>query len=315
MGRVAVTGAAGFIGSHLVERLLERGDEVVGIDSFDPFYGRAAKERNLERARSSGSFTFSETDVRDAGALVPLLAGADAVVHLAARAGVRPSFGDPRLVTDINTGGTGSILSAAAEAGVPRFVFGSSSSVYGAGHDPPFREERPLGVAASPYAVSKRAAEELCRLLASRFARVVVLRFFTVYGPRQRPDLAIHRFTRLMREGRPLTVFGPGTSYRDYTYVDDVVDGIVASLSLESDFEVVNLGSGRPIRLGELVAALQEAVGTQAERRELPAQEGDLEGTWADIGKAKRLLGYEPRWEIDRGLREFVRWFDSAGAP
>lgn len=308
--RVAVTGAAGFIGSHLCERLVRDGHDVVGLDNLDPFYPRAVKERNLKGLQSGPRYAHVEGDVRDRDDVARVLEGADAVAHLAARAGVRPSFEEPTQYADVNVTGTMLLLEEAARRGVGKFVFASSSSVYGVGAPHPFREDGGLGVPASPYASTKVAGEMLCANYAGRFNSVIVLRFFTAYGPRQRPDLAIHKFARLIAAGEPIPVYGPESSFRDYTYVDDVIEGVVASLAYKPDgYEVFNLGSGSPVTLGDLIASLEEVLGADAQRQQLPAQEGDLAGTWADVGKARSLLGYRPEWTLHDGLRSFADWF------
>jgi len=308
VARVVVTGAAGFIGSHLCDRLLAQGDEVIGVDSFDDFYGRAPKEANLEEARRRGGFRLIEGDVRERRVMDDALRAADCLVHLAARPGVRPSFDMPALVVDMNVRGSAVVLEAAAAANVTRVVLGSSSSVYGEGAETPFREDAPLGRAASPYAATKVAAEELWRLFAPRFEHAVVLRFFTVYGPRQRPDLAIHRFARLMLSGETLPVFGNTDSFRDYTYVSDIIDGICGALGHDAGWDVFNLGSGNPVTLGDLIASVEKAFGMTAHLRRLPPQRGDLRGTWASIDHARTQLGYRPRWSLEEGLDEFARW-------
>ena len=311
--KVAVTGAAGFIGSYLCERLVQDGHYVVGLDNFDPFYARAAKERNLESRLQGPRFVLVEGDIRDPGSLRRLLEGTDTVVHLAARAGIRPSFEEPTAYADVNVRGTQLLLQEAERIGVARFVFGSSSSVYGKGAPHPFREDGDLGTPASPYASTKVAGELLCRNFESHFESVVVLRFFTAYGPRQRPDLAIHKFARLLTAGEPLPIYGSLSTFRDYTYVDDIVNGVSAAVTHAGvGYDVFNLGSGNPTRLSDLIRLLDEVFGVETAREQLPAHEGDLRGTWADVTKAKDVLCYEPRWTLDAGLRSFAEWFTTS---
>lgn len=320
--RILLTGAAGFIGSHVAEALLRRGAGLCLLDNFDAFYGRAWKESNLEDVRRAGAFEFFETDIQDYQALrdVFVRARPEAVIHLAARTGVRPSIEKPRLYQQVNIGATVNLLELSREFGVGRFVFGSSSSVYGATSHAPFCEShfelRPI----SPYAATKLAGELLCYTYAHLYRLLVVsLRFFTVYGPRQRPDLAIHKFTALLEAGRPLPVFGEGTTGRDYTYVDDIVAGVLAALDYtprlaagEAPFEVFNLGNNHPVTLNELVALLERVTGRKAQREILPLQPGDVPLTWADISKAERLLGYKPATTLEAGLEKFVAWYRNA---
>ncbi|HTT67920.1 MAG TPA: NAD-dependent epimerase/dehydratase family protein [Gemmatimonadales bacterium] len=315
MTRVLVTGAAGFIGSHVAERLVARGDEVVGLDSFDDFYARPVKEANLAALARSPGFELVEGDVRD-GALVRRLLDAETViVHLAARAGVRPSLEDPALYASVNIEGTAVLLEAARRAGAHRFVFGSSSSVYGDTAPVPFAEDWPALLPISPYAATKRAGELLCVTFAQLYGlRIMALRFFTVYGPRQRPDLAIHKFTRLIAEGRPVPFYGDGSSERDYTYIDDIVGGVAAAVGWTAGggpgVEIVNLGESRTTTLSALVALIARAVGREARLERLPEQPGDVRRTCADVRKAGRLLGYRPVTTVEDGIPRFVRWFE-----
>ncbi|MGH2787280.1 MAG: NAD-dependent epimerase/dehydratase family protein [Actinomycetota bacterium] len=306
--RVAVTGAAGFIGSHLCERLVHDGHEAIGIDNFDDFYAAAVKRANLGALTRAAGFKLCEADIRDRIAIERALAGADAVIHLAARAGVRPSFALTSLYADVNVTGTAVILEAMSKLQVPHLIFGSSSSVYGRGAETPFREAGGLGEPASPYASTKVAGEMLCRNYSTRIERTTVLRFFTVYGPRQRPDLAIHKFARLILAERPIPVFGSLDSFRDYTFIDDIVEGVVTALRVEEAYATFNLGSGDPITLGAMIEHLEKALGRSATRDMLPAQEGDLYGTWADVGAARSALGYEPRWNFEEGSQRFADW-------
>ncbi|HSB54459.1 MAG TPA: NAD-dependent epimerase/dehydratase family protein, partial [Gemmatimonadales bacterium] len=264
MTRILLTGAAGFIGSHLAERLLAGGDEVVGIDNFDPFYARAVKEANLAAARQDPRFSFHEMDINDAAALRRLLTADTVIVHLAAKAGVRPSLRDPAGYLRANLGGTQAVIDAAREAGVSRIVFGSSSSVYGDDTAPPFREDAPAVHPISPYAATKRAAELILEALAPHCGfRAAALRFFTVYGPRQRPDLAIHTFTRRMLAGEPITMFGEGTEARDYTYIDDILAGVAAAIewtrTAPVGLEPFNLGGNETIPLARMIDTIARA--------------------------------------------------------
>jgi UDP-glucuronate 4-epimerase len=313
MTRVLVTGAAGFIGSHLAEALVARGDEVVGIDNFDPFYDRALKEANLRDA-GAGRFTFHEADMLDGDRVAGLLTPDTVVVHLAAKAGVRPSIADPAGYARANVEGTAAVLEAARRAGAVRFVFGSSSSVYGDTTPAPFREDAPALDPVSPYAATKRAGELLVRAAASLHGlRAASLRFFTVYGPRQRPDLAIHAFARRMADGRPLTLFGDGTQSRDYTYCDDIVAGVIAAIDWTAGapvgMDVFNLGGSRPLPLKVLVEELSTAMGITPVVQWAPMQPGDVQTTCADVDKARRILGFEARMPFGEGIRRFAAWF------
>ncbi len=312
---VFVTGCAGFIASHLAEALLDRGDAVVGLDNFDPYYPRPAKERNLELLRPRPGFAFYEGDLRDADLLGRIMAEhrPTAVVHLGALAGVRPSVQAPDRYMDVNVTGTARLLSAAQAAGVSRFVLASSSSVYGGDNEVPFSEDQPTTSPLSPYAASKIAAEACCHAFHHLYSLpVVALRFFTVYGPRQRPDLAIHKFTHKMLAGEPIQLFGDGSTSRDYTFIADIVRGIIAALDSDVDWSVVNLGGHRPVTLNELVAALERALGVEAIIGRLPMQPGDMVRTCADVRKAKAVLGWEAHVTLDEGLRCFAKWYRTA---
>ena len=314
MTRVVVTGAAGFIGSHLVEALARRDDEVVGIDNFDPFYSLETKERNLAGLGTTSRFTFRELDILDVDAVAGLLTPETVVVHLAAKAGVRPSLADPVGYTRVNVGGTAAVIEATRRAGVSRFVFGSSSSVYGDNTPVPFREDAVAIAPVSPYAATKRAAELLLGSVAPIYGlRCASLRFFTVYGPRQRPDLAIHAFARRMAEDRPITLFGDGTQSRDYTYCDDIVAGVLAAIEWTAGappgVETFNLGGNRTVRTGEMVEEIARALGIQPRIEWLPMQPGDVHRTAADLTKSERMLGYAPRTPFPEGIRRFAAWF------
>ena len=310
---VLVTGGAGFIGSHAVERLVARGERVVCLDNFNPFYPPQVKRENIRQALDSGLVELVEGDIRDAALCRSLLAGDQvrAVIHLAARAGVRPSIEQPALYEEVNCQGTLNLLEAAREAeGLETFLFGSSSSVYGVNAKVPFSEDDPVPCPISPYAATKRAGELLCHVYHHLYGlRITCLRFFTVYGPRQRPDLAIHKFTRLITAGEPIPVFGDGTSRRDYTHVSDIVDGIMAALDASLEFEIINLGNSEPVELRELIRLMEQWLGREARVERLPDQPGDVPVTYADVSKARRLLGYGPRHPIGQGIAEFVEWF------
>lgn len=321
--RVLVTGAAGFIGSHVVEHLLGRGYSVWGMDNFDPFYARAIKEANLAPARLHRRFRFAEGDLRDARFLASLFSEAKpaAVIHLAARAGVRPSIQSPEEYYDVNVMGTVHLLEAMRKIGTDRLVFTSSSSVYGARTDQrPFKEDEGADLPVSPYAATKRAGELLCHAYFHLHGfSCFCLRLFTVYGPRQRPDLAIHKFARKLLTGEPLPVFGDGSALRDYTYVDDTVDGVVRALSkLEEGskpaFEVLNLGAGRTVSVNAIVDLLAATTGVEPNVEHLSPQPGDVPRTWADIGRARERLGFDPRFPLEEGLKRFVAWYQEQHA-
>jgi UDP-glucuronate 4-epimerase len=312
--RIVVTGAAGFIGSHLSERLCARGDEVVGLDNFDPFYPRATKTQNLARLQTNAAFSFVEGDIRDAAALERAFGSArpDVVVHLAALAGVRPSLAEPARYTDVNLVGTQRVIDAARAAGTRRFVFASSSSVYGLDSEPPFKESDPCLKPLSPYASTKRAGELLLFAAHHLYALdVTCLRFFTVYGPRQRPDLAIHKFGRLIAADKPIPLFGDGSSSRDYTFIDDIVDGVVASIDeavAAPGHRIYNLGGSRTTTLLGLVELLAQALGKKPIIEWQPEQPGDMKRTLADVTLSGRALGYGPKVTMEEGIARFVTW-------
>ena len=310
--KVVVTGAAGFIGSHLCEALRAEGRQVIGVDNFDDFYDPELKRRNLAALSADSGFRLTQIDVADREAIRRTLEGVDAVVHLAARAGVRPSFAVPELYARANVVATVALLEAMSALEVPRLVFISSSGVYGDGSESPFREDGDTGVPKSPYAATKLAGEALCRAFAHRIPQIAVLRLFSVYGPRQRPDLAIQMFATRITAGQPIPILGDTKSFRDYTYVDDIVSGIVASLDLDEPWSLLNLGSGSPITLEEMITRLEDAFGRRVERQQLPPHPGDLFGTWANIDAAKRSLGFEPQWTFDRGVEKYAEWFRSS---
>src|SRR6266705_6339812 len=309
--RILVTGGAGFIGSHLVEKLLEAGDAVIILDDFNDFYDPQIKRANI--AGFAKDVTVWHVDLRDGAAVRSLFhrEKVDAIAHLAARAGVRPSIQLPQLYYDTNFTGTLHLLEAARVAGVERFVFASSSSVYGASKTIPFSEDENLSQTFSPYAATKVAAEFLCSTYSHLYnLRVVALRYFTVYGPRQRPDLAIHQFTRRIYAGIPIDQFGDGTTRRDYTYIDDVIQGTMAALQYEGPlFDIFNLGESETIQLKDLIAAIENVLEKKAKVNELPEQPGDMPLTCADISKARKLLGYKPTTRFSEGLPRFIDWF------
>ncbi len=309
-----VTGAAGFIGSHLVEALLAQGNEVIGLDNFDPFYPRAIKERNLAEIGQRPGFLFREQDLLDVPALRGHLSSETVIVHLAAKAGVRPSLADPVGYARANVTGTAAVLEAARQAGVGRIVFGSSSSVYGDSTPVPFREDAVAIVPVSPYAATKRAGELFLSSVAPIYNfRAASLRFFTVYGPRQRPDLAIHSFARKMAEGQTLTLFGDGTQARDYTYCSDIVAGVLAAIAWTAaapvGVETFNLGGNRSIPTEAMVAEIARALGVEPKIKWEPMQPGDVQQTAADLTKSGAMLGYAPKTPFPEGIRRFIQWF------
>ncbi len=309
MKRVLVTGGAGFIGSHLVQALADRGDQVVVLDSFDPYYDPELKERNL--AAVLDDIELVRGDIRDEAAVERAMRGVDCVVHLAARAGVRASLRDPRAYAQVNVEGSMVLLEAMRRLDVPQLVAASSSSVYGARHQGPFSEDDPLPVAASPYAATKRAMELLCETWQRLYGyQLTSLRFFTVYGPRQRPDMAIRGFTRKVLAGQPITLFGDGSSLRDYTYIDDIVAGVLAAVDRPQQRAVINLGNSSPVRLDQLVELLARALGREPEVRRTGDQPGDVPLTWADTSRAQQLLGYRAQVSLEEGLRRFVAWLE-----
>lgn len=321
-----VTGGAGFIGSHVAEALLRRGAQVTIVDCLDHFYEPAWKRENLKEVRLAGEFELVEADICDEKSMRDVFARTrpEAVIHLAARAGVRPSIEQPLLYECVNVRGSLNLLELCREGGCIPFIFGSSSSVYGVTSRAPFREDQVELRPISPYAATKLAGELLCYTYAHLYSLPVIsLRFFTVYGPRQRPDLAIHKFTALIEAGKPIPVFGDGSTGRDYTYVDDIVAGILAALDriqtfrTQPPFEVFNLGNSHPVKLSELVELLERATGRKAIREAKPAQPGDVPLTWADISRATSLLHYQPATSLESGLSKFVAWFRRvrAGGP
>jgi UDP-glucuronate 4-epimerase len=312
--QVLVTGGAGFIGSHLVDSLLADGTDVTVIDNFDPFYERRLKEWNIRAHRNLPNWRLVEADVRDTDQLTSQFSGQyDAIIHLAAKAGVGPSIRDPLTYQDVNVRGTQNLLELARRLQVPRFIFSSSSSVYGVNPRVPWGEEESVLQPISPYASTKLSGELLGHVYSHLYdIRFVALRFFTVYGPRQRPDLAIHKFARLITEQKRIPVFGDGNTKRDYTYIDDIVRGVRSALAYEgSRYEVINLGNNQPMSLIGMIRVLEEAIGIGARIEWLPEQPGDVPQTWANVEKARTLLGYEPHTAFVEGIRRFAEWFNS----
>jgi UDP-glucuronate 4-epimerase len=315
---VLLTGGAGFIGSHLTRRLLGRGDRVTVLDDFNTFYDPAVKRANLAPFLDRPGYRLVEGDIRDEALVERLFAGNDlsAVVHLAARAGVRPSLAEPILYEDVNCIGTLRLLEAARRHGPGVFVFGSSSSVYGINDKVPFSEDDRIDQPISPYATTKRTGELLAYNYHHLYGlRVSCLRFFTVYGPAQRPEMAIHKFTDLLARGQAVPLYGDGSSRRDYTYVDDILDGLVAAMDLGPGFEIFNLGGAETTALADLVHWIAEELEVEPRIDYLPDQPGDVPITYADVSKAGRLLGYAPKVPIREGLRRFVAWYRRRAAP
>ncbi|MBI1973286.1 SDR family NAD(P)-dependent oxidoreductase [Candidatus Micrarchaeota archaeon] len=310
--RVMVTGGAGFIGSNLVDALLARGDDVVCYDNFDNFYDPAVKRGNIRHNIGNPKFALVEGDVRDKNKLKETIDahGVEGILHMAGRPGVRPSLEDPNLYQDVNVNGTINVLDAMRNTGVRNLVFASSSSVYGVNSKVPFSEDDPIERPISPYAASKRAAELFCYTYHHLYKLpVTCVRIFTSYGPRQKPEMAISKFVHHIHHGKEIPFFGDGTSKRDYTFISDTVDGLVSALDKPHPFEIVNLGSGRTVELSHLVSLIEKHVGKKAKINRLPDQPGDVPLTYADIGKARRLLGYEPKVGMEDGIRRFVDWF------
>lgn len=319
MKNILITGGAGFIGSHLVDRLLaEGGWRITVVDDFNDFYDPAIKRENVRTRLSNPDYQLIEADIRNPNALEQAFGepAFDCIVHLAARAGVRPSLKEPRLYVETNINGTLNLLELARTHGVKQFVFGSSSSVYGMNAKVPFSEDDPIFNPISPYAATKAAGELICHSYAHLYdLRIVCLRFFTVYGARQRPDLAIHKFAKLISAGYPIPVFGDGTTRRDYTYIDDIIAGVRAAMDYDqSNYEVINLGESRTVELRELISLLEQALGRTAEIDRQPLQPGDVPQTFADISKARALLGYDPQTQIEAGIEKFVEWFRESPA-
>ncbi len=314
MKNILITGGAGFIGSHLVDHLLtEGGWQVTVLDDFNDFYDPAIKWQNIEAHQKHRHYELCEADIRQRPALKHIFQRTrfDVIVHLAARAGVRPSLAQPQLYVETNINGAMNLLELARLNDVRQFVFGSSSSVYGVNKKVPFSEDDPIFNPISPYAATKAAGELLCHTYAHLYGiRCLCLRFFTVYGARQRPDLAIHKFAHLISQGKPIPVFGDGTTRRDYTYIDDIIAGVRAAIDYtKSNYEVINLGESRTVELRELITILEKEMGIPAQINRQPLQPGDVPQTFADISRARRLLGYDPQTQIEDGIRKFLEWF------
>jgi len=311
--KILLTGGAGFIGSHLADALLNDGHQVVIVDNFNDYYSPLLKKENLDTIRDNSRLEVVEADIRDREGMAEIFSrhGFAAVIHLAARAGVRPSLADPSLYQNVNVGGTLTLLEMARQSDVKRFIFASSSSVYGDCPRLPLRESEPFLEPVSPYGLTKLTGEHLCRVFNRQYGlSIAALRFFTVYGPRQRPDMAIHLFSRLISESREISVFGDGTSRRDYTFVNDIISGITLALKAELDFEIFNLGGGHTITLSELIELLGEKLGRRPILKWLPFQPGDVMSTLADVSKARELLGYRPATELADGIESFIDWFN-----
>ena len=309
---ILVTGGAGFIGSHLSERLLREGHRVIVIDNFDDFYDPRRKRKNLEPLIQNSRLRLYEGDLRDDAFVNKVFKaeGIEIVAHLAARAGVRPSIQYPALYTEVNIRGTLNLLEACRHHQVSRMVFASSSSVYGNNPKVPFAETDNVDNPISPYAATKKAGELICYTYHHLYGLdIACLRYFTVYGPRQRPEMAIHQFTRLIHQGKQISLFGDGSSRRDYTYVEDAVEGTVKALSRENGYEIFNIGESQTTTLAELVQMIEERVGKKAVIEYLPAQPGDVERTFADIHRAKEKLGYLPQTDMRTGIKKFVEWY------
>lgn len=314
MKTILITGGAGFIGSHLVDRLLSEGGwHITVIDDFNEFYDPSIKRANIETHLAHDNYRLVEADIRDYAALSQVFKNVtfDCIVHLAARAGVRPSLTEPRLYVETNINGTMNLLELARAGGTKQFVFGSSSSVYGENKKVPFSEDDPIFNPISPYAATKAAGELICHAYSHLYGiRIVCLRFFTVYGARQRPDLAIHKFAGLISLGQTIPVFGDGTTRRDYTYIDDIISGVRAAIDYDqSDYEVINLGEAHTVELSQLISLLENALGQTAKIDRQPMQPGDVPQTFADIAKARRLLNYNPQTQIEEGIQRFVEWW------
>lgn len=314
MKQILITGGAGFIGSHLVDRLLSEGKwQITVVDDFNDFYEPAIKRENVRRHLENLNYELRQIDIRDRAKLQQVFSERDfhTIVHLAARAGVRPSLLEPLLYAETNINGTLNLLELARQHGVEQFVFGSSSSVYGANAKVPFSEEDSIRNPISPYAATKAAAELLCHTYSHLYGlRCICLRFFTVYGARQRPDLAIHKFAQLISSGKSIPVFGDGTTRRDYTYIDDIIAGVCAAINFNAkDFEVFNLGESRTVELRELISLLEKELDQHAKIDWQPLQPGDVPQTYADITKAKEMLAYNPQTPIEDGIKRFVEWF------
>jgi len=310
--KILVTGGAGFIGSHVCDTLLKRGDSVICIDNFNDYYNPEIKKKNLEQASKNKNFVLYITDITNLEGLKRIFEkeDIDKIIHLAARAGVRPSLENPELYERVNVHGTENLLKLAREFRIKNFIFGSSSSVYGENKKIPFSENDPINNIISPYAETKKKAEGLCKEFHDKFnMKITCLRFFTVYGPRGRPDMATYKFTKSISNEKTIEMYGDGSSKRDYTYVKDIVDGILSSLDKDLDFEIINLGNSDPIELKSFIAVIEKTTGKKAKINQSPMQKGDVLITYADISKARKLLGYDPKVKIEDGLKLFLEWY------
>ncbi len=310
--KTLITGGAGFIGSHLSEALLKKNESIISLDNFDDYYDSSIKEENIRGFKNYPKFELYRSDIRDFKTLRNIFEKEkpDKIVHLAAKAGVRPSIKNPFIYEEVNIRGTLNLLELARRYKIENFVYASSSSVYGENKKIPFSENDPVNLPISPYAATKRAVELLCYSYYHLYnLSVTCLRFFTVYGPRGRPDMAPYKFTKLILEEKELPMFGNGDSQRDYTYIDDIIDGIIACLDKKLGYEIINLGNSYPISLKDFIRVIERATGKKAKIKKLPVQSGDMAITYADISKAKKLLGYNPKIKPEEGMRKFIKWY------
>ena len=308
---IFITGGAGFIGSHLCERLLKDGKEVIAVDDFNDFYDPERKKKNIRDFLKNKKFKVYKEDIRDKDRIKKIFENnkIEVIVHLAARAGIRPSMENPLLYIDVNVNGTLAMLELAKEFNIKKFIFASSSSVYGSNEKIPFSEDDAINNPLSPYAITKIAGEQLCRIYSKLYGiDIICLRFFTVYGPRGRPDMAPYKFTNLIMKNKEIEVYGDGSSKRDYTFISDIIDGVAAAIEKELKFEVINLGDSNPVELKYLIKLIEKNTGKKAKIKLMPEQKGDVPITYADISKAKRLLGYTPKVKIEEGVKRLVEW-------
>lgn len=315
--KILITGAAGFIGSHTCESLIKNGNSIIGVDNFDPFYSSKLKELNLEHLNQNNNFRFYKADIRDDKALNQIFSSnqVDVVIHLAAKAGVRPSIESISEYYDVNINGTVSLLESMRKNGIKKMVFASSSSIYGNNQKVPFSEDDRVDNPISPYASTKKSGELLCHVYSHLYNfDITCLRFFTVYGPRQRPDLAIHKFTKLIQENKPIPFYGDGSSSRDYTYIEDIVNGIYCALNHLEGYKIYNLGESKVITLKKLVEVIETILGKKAVLNQLPMQQGDVSRTFADISKARAEIGYNPAYDFETGMKKFVDWYKAMSA-
>ncbi|MEA3343752.1 MAG: GDP-mannose 4,6-dehydratase [archaeon] len=316
--KILITGAAGFIGSHVADALLERGDTLIAVDNFNDYYSPKNKKSNIKQAQTNENYSIHNADILDIEGMKAIFEQTTPgkVIHLAARAGVRPSLENPGLYADVNIKGLINMLELAKEFKIQNFISGSSSSVYGANKKVPFAESDPVNSPISPYAATKRAGELICSTYHHLYKiNISCLRFFTVYGERGRPDMAPYKFTKAISEGKEITMYGDGTTKRDYTYIDDIVSGIIAALDRNHGFEIFNLGNSKTVPLKHLIETIENALGKKAKIRRMPLQPGDVTITYADITKSKKLLGYSPETSIEQGIRNFVKWYTQTNSP